>query len=97
MKFSTFFSPIASAFRAAVLALSKVDGNPGLSADDFAKVIQWSIDLRSSSQSNSNKAAAIAKAITAAFGTKIAAWPWVSYAIGWIGHLVAKRISPEKK
>lgn len=97
MKFSSLFSPIAGAFRAAVLALSKVDGKPGLSSDDFSKVIEWTVNLRKSTASNADKAIMIAEQIVTTFGVKLPNWSWLPAAIGWIAHIVAKRIKPPAK
>lgn len=97
MKLNAFFSPIAAAFRGAVLALSRVDGKPGLSADDFMQVVGWTINLRDSSESDGAKATMIADEILQAFGVKLPNWPWIPYAIGWVAHYVAKRLKPKTK
>jgi hypothetical protein len=97
MKLNAFFSPVAAAFRGAVLALSKVDGKPGLSADDFMQVVKWTINLRTSEESDGAKATLIADAILQAFANKLPNWPWIPYAIGWVGHYVAKRLKPKTK
>ena len=94
MKFNSFFAPIAAAFRAAALRLSMVDGKPGLSVDDFSKVIDWTINLRSGKDTNATKATIIADAIVVTFGHKLPVWPWIPYAIGWAAHYVAKRLFP---
>ena len=45
MNFKSFFSPIAGAFRAAALALSKADGKPGLTAEDFGVIMGKVADI----------------------------------------------------
>jgi hypothetical protein len=89
---NSFFSPIASAFKFAALKLSMVDGKPGLTADDFMEIVQWTINLRSHTAKDGEKATMIADAIIAAFGSQLPVWPWVPYALGWVAHYVAKRL-----
>lgn len=93
MKFNSFFSPIAAAFRAAVLALSKVDGKPGLSMEDFTQTLAWVHGINhAEGKNNAEKAEWVAQKIINAFGAKLPSWPWIPYAIAWATHQVARRI-----
>jgi hypothetical protein len=93
MKISSLFSPVAAAFRAAVLALSKVDGKPGLSVEDFTLALTWVRGINNADgKSNAQKAEWVAQNIINVFGTKLPSWPWIPYAIAWATHQVARRI-----
>ncbi len=93
MKINALFSPIASAFRAAVLALSKVDGKPGLSVEDFTLALSWVKGINNASgKSNAEKAEWVAQNIITTFGSKLPSWPWIPYAISWATHQVARRL-----
>jgi len=89
---NAFFSPIASAFKFAALKLSMVDGKPGITSEDFMRIVQWSVNLRTNGGSNEEKATLIANAILASFGVRLPNWPWIPYAIGWVAHYVSKRL-----
>ena len=93
MNFSAFFNPIAAAFRAAALALSMVDGKPGLTSADFAIVLEKVAQLSGRRLPNSVKAEEVAQTIRIKFGAKLPTWPWISQAIGWVAYVVAKRLN----
>lgn len=95
MKFSTFFNPIAGAFRAAVLKLSSVDGQPGLTMADFTFVLNKVKDLNVTTLTNDMRAKMLAEWIRTTFGNQLpqaAKWSWVPSVIGWVAVQVAKRV-----
>lgn len=98
MKISSFFSPIASAFRSAVLALSKVDGKEGLTAEDFDLILKKVVSIDNAvGMDNSSKATWVSDLIISMFGNKLPKWPWIPFAISWAAHQVAKRLGKLNK
>ena len=93
MNFKSFFSPIAGAFRSAALALSKADGKPGLTAEDFGVIMGKVADIDKTGLPKSEKATWVADQLIALFGDKLPKWPWIPYAITWAAHYVARRLN----
>ena len=93
MNFPSFFNPIAGAFRAAVIKLSKADGKAGLTLADFQAVIAWTVVASSSGGESKVKAEWVANLVRLHFGDKITAWPWIPQVVGWVAYNIAKRLN----
>lgn len=95
MKFSSLFSPVAAAFRAAALRLSMADGVPGLTLSDFQRVMERAAVLAKDNTDKAYKAQALAAWIRAIYGAKLPPadkWGWIPGALGWAAVLVGRRL-----
>lgn len=88
---SKLTSPICNFLEWGFFQLSKVDGKPGLSADDFLKIvgkcIEWS--HAGAAITGSAKANAVAGWIEKAFSGRVAGW--VIHTLVWIAYQWGKR------
>ena len=93
----SILQPIVSAVRSAALKLSMVDGKPGLTKDDFMKIVEWTASIDSASKTGAQKATEVTDAVIEAFGLKLSdKWAWVPYVLTWAAHFVAKRLGKIK-
>lgn len=90
------FKPIVSFLQWAALELSKADGQPGLSAQDFIVIKGWVVSVRDVFRTDGKtpltgkeKSARVTEWIHSKFGDKIP--DWTARIITWAAFLVAKR------
>ena len=92
MKLPAFLSPVAAAFSASAIALTKVDSNrSGLSGEHFDAIVGWVGHIDQSELDSAAKATWVVGKVLNCFGTDLPSWPWIPYALVWAAHQVAKR------
>lgn len=92
MKLPAILAPIAHAFRAAALSLTKVDvSRPGLTGDNFDEIVGWVVNIDRSELESAAKATWVVDKVLNWFGTALPNWPWIPYAVVWAAHQFAKR------
>jgi hypothetical protein len=72
-----FFSPIQAFIQASFVALTKVDGKPGLSVDDFNVIVTWvrtASNEFTESKSGQQRAEYVREMILRVFGTRVPSW-----------------------